>query len=153
MGPRAARPRTHGWAAARRTRPCGRSVAAGDINVNGDGDRDGGTVIGQPVAAESGGTRPGGEISPGPGTPAGFTTAGTTTLPQDTASVPGGNESGDVLATSVSVGDHDADGCADVLAGAPGETLTRGGTGRADAGNAILVRGTPAGLTGSGVPR
>ncbi|MFI8302376.1 FG-GAP-like repeat-containing protein [Streptomyces sp. NPDC085927] len=124
----------------------GRSIAAGDINGNGYDD----IVIGQPVAAESGGTTSGGRITMVLGTSAGFTTTGMKTLHQNTASVPGGNESGDALGTSVSIGDYNADGYADVLAGAPGEDLTRSGANRSNAGNAILLRGASSGLTGTG---
>jgi hypothetical protein len=123
----------------------GRSIAAGDVNGNGYDD----IVIGQPVASESGGIS-GGQITMVPGTSTGFTTTGMTTIHQDTAYVPGGNESGDALGTSVSVGDYNADGYADVLAGAPGEDLARSGVNYADAGDAILVKGTASGLTGSG---
>ncbi|MYS92452.1 MULTISPECIES: N-acetylmuramoyl-L-alanine amidase [Streptomyces] len=123
----------------------GRSLAAGDVSGNGYDD----IVIGQPAASESGG-RSGGQITMVPGTATGFTTTGMTVIHQDTAYVPGGNESGDALGTSVSVGDYNADGYADVLAGAPGEDLTRDGVNRADAGSAILVKGTASGLTGSG---
>jgi hypothetical protein len=123
----------------------GRSIAAGDVNGNGYDD----IVIGQPVASESGGIS-GGQITMVPGTSTGFTTTGMTTVHQDTTGVPGGNESGDAFGTSVSVGDYNADGYADALAGAPGEDLTRDGVNRADAGDAILVRGSASGLTGSG---
>ncbi|MFF5977662.1 FG-GAP-like repeat-containing protein [Streptomyces olindensis] len=123
----------------------GRSLAAGDVNGNGYDD----IVIGQPVASESGG-KSGGQITLVPGTSTGFTTTGMTVIHQDTAYVPGGNESGDALGTSVAVGDYNADGYADALAGAPGEDLTRDGVNRADAGNAILVKGSASGLTGSG---
>lgn len=123
----------------------GRSIAAGDVNGNGYDD----IVIGQPVASESGGIS-GGQITMVPGTSTGFTTTGMTTIHQDTTGVPGGNESGDAFGTSVSVGDYNADGYADALAGAPGEDLTRDGVNRGDAGNAILVKGSASGLTGSG---
>ncbi|WP_405647687.1 FG-GAP-like repeat-containing protein [Streptomyces sp. NBC_00019] len=123
----------------------GRSIAAGDVNGNGYDD----IVIGQPVASESGG-KSGGQITMVPGTSTGFTTTGMTVIHQDTTSVPGGNESGDALGSSVSVSDYNADGYADVLAGAPGEDLVRDGVNRTNAGNAILVKGTASGLTGSG---
>nr|WP_211283762.1 N-acetylmuramoyl-L-alanine amidase [Streptomyces antibioticus] len=123
----------------------GRSIAAGDVNGNGYDD----IVIGQPVASESGG-RPGGQITMVPGTSTGFTTTGMTTIHQDTSGVPGGDESGDAFGSSVSVGDYDADGYADALAGAPGEDLVRDGVNRTNAGNAILVKGGSAGLTGTG---
>ncbi|MFF5155163.1 N-acetylmuramoyl-L-alanine amidase [Streptomyces sp. NPDC000348] len=124
----------------------GRSIAAGDFNGNGYDD----IVIGQPVAAESGGSAPGGRITMVLGTSTGFTTTGMRTLHQDTSGVPGSNESGDALGTSVSAGDHNRDGYADVLAGAPGEDLTRSGAGRKDAGQVLLFRGGSSGLTGSG---
>ncbi|MDG9720763.1 FG-GAP-like repeat-containing protein [Streptomyces sp. DH24] len=124
----------------------GRSIAAGDIDNNGYDD----IVIGQPVAAEAGGTASGGQITMVHGTSSGFTTTGMKVLHQDTASVPGGNESGDALGSWVSVGDFNADGYADALAGAPGEDLTRDGANRSNAGNAILFKGTSSGLTGSG---
>ncbi|MGI5377747.1 N-acetylmuramoyl-L-alanine amidase [Streptomyces sp. CA-251387] len=123
----------------------GRSIAAGDVNGNGYDD----IVIGQPVVSESGGLS-GGQITMVPGTSTGFTTTGMTTIHQDTAYVPGGNESGDLFGASVSVGDYNADGYADALAGAPGEDLTRSGVNYANAGDAILVKGASSGLTGSG---
>ncbi|MER7490678.1 FG-GAP-like repeat-containing protein [Streptomyces sp. NPDC126497] len=124
----------------------GRSIAAGDFNGNGYDD----IVIGQPVAAESGGSTSGGRITMVLGTSSGFTTSGMRTLHQDTSGVPGGNESGDALGTSVSAGDYNRDGYADVLVGAPGEDLTRAGANRKDAGQALLFRGSSSGLTGSG---
>ncbi|MBT2675659.1 FG-GAP repeat protein [Streptomyces sp. ISL-14] len=123
----------------------GRSLAAGDVNGNGYDD----IVIGQPVASESGG-RSGGQITMVPGTSTGFTTTGMTTIHQDTTNVPGGNESGDNFGASVSVGDYNADGYADALAGAPGEDFPRSGVNQSNAGDAILVKGTASGLTGTG---
>lgn len=123
----------------------GRSIAAGDVNGNGYDD----IVIGQPSATESGG-RAGGQVTMVPGTATGFTTTGMTVIHQDTTGVPGGDESGDAFGTSVSTGDYNADGYADVLTGAPGEDLARDGVNRANAGTVTLVKGTSAGLTGSG---
>ncbi|MGA5136028.1 FG-GAP repeat protein [Streptomyces azureus] len=61
---------------------------------------------------------------------------------QSSPGAPGSHQSGDALGTSVSVGDYNADGYADALAAAPGEDLPRDDANRADAGNAILVKGT-----------
>ncbi|WP_234306542.1 FG-GAP-like repeat-containing protein [Streptomyces sp. NRRL F-2799] len=123
----------------------GRSIAAGDVNGNGYDD----IVIGQPVASESGGIS-GGQITMVPGSPTGFTTTGMTTVHQDSTGVPGANESGDSFGASVSVGDYNADGYADAVAGVPGEDLTRSGVNYANAGSAVLIKGSASGLTGSG---
>ncbi|MEU6063157.1 MULTISPECIES: FG-GAP-like repeat-containing protein [Streptomyces] len=123
----------------------GRSIAAGDVNGNGYDD----IVIGQPVAGESGG-KAGGQVTMVPGTSTGFTTTGMTVVHQDTTGVPETDESGDAFGTAVSVGDIDGDGYQDVLAGAPGEDLTRAGVQRSNAGAAFLVKGSASGLTGSG---
>ncbi|MDO0935809.1 FG-GAP-like repeat-containing protein [Streptomyces sp. DG2A-72] len=123
----------------------GRSIAAGDVNGNGYDD----IVIGQPIAAESSGVTAG-QVTMVPGTSTGFTTTGMTTIHQNTTGVPGANESYDAMGASVSIGDYNADGYADVLAGVPNEDLIRSGVNQTNAGNAILIKGTSSGLTGSG---
>ncbi|MGP4044968.1 FG-GAP-like repeat-containing protein [Streptomyces sp. 2A115] len=123
----------------------GRSIAAGDVNGNGYDD----IVIGQPYTSESG-AKAGGQVTMVPGTSTGFTTAGMTTIHQDTTGVAGAAESGDALGWSVSAGDHNADGYADVLAGAPNEDITRSGANQANAGSVWLFKGTSTGLTGTG---
>lgn len=123
----------------------GRSLAAGDVNGNGYDD----IVIGQPNATESGAIS-GGQVTMVPGTSAGFTTTGLTKITQSTTGVEGANESGDAMGASVSVGDFNADGFADVLTGAPNEDITRSGADKADAGAVWLLKGASTGLTGTG---
>ncbi|MGW0573845.1 hypothetical protein [Streptomyces tauricus] len=62
---------------------------------------------------------------------------------QDTAGVPGTAEWGDWFGQSLSIGDVDADGYADVLVGAPEEAVGS----LAAAGTAVLLRGSASGLT------
>ncbi len=70
----------------------------------------------------------------------------TAVLDQETSDVPGASRAGDNFGASVAVGDVTGDGYADVAVGVPGETV-RGASGT---GATVLLRGTAAGLTGTG---
>jgi hypothetical protein len=113
----------------------------GDVNGDGYGD----LVTGVPSDTSlGGGARKGGEIQVLYGSARGITT---TQKPrvfhQDTAGVPGAAENGDMFGAALSVGDVNGDRYADVLVGALGQNI---GT-RADAGAAVLLRGSATGLT------
>ncbi len=117
----------------------------GDVNGDGYGDLVTGSYdddAGDPSAAHVGG-----EIEVLYGGPDGISSSRTPqVLSQDTADVPGAGERGDGFGYALSVGDTDGDGFADVLVGAPDEAI---GT-VAEAGMVTLLRGSAAGLTGTG---
>ncbi|MEV5613512.1 FG-GAP-like repeat-containing protein [Streptomyces sp. NPDC052225] len=122
----------------------GRSIAAGDINGNGVDD----IVIGQPYTAESG-AHSGGQVTAVYGVAGTGLSTGVSTISQSTSGVPGASESGDAMGSSVAIGDYNADGYGDVLTGAPNEDITRTSN-RSNAGTSLLLKGTSAGLTGTG---
>ena len=120
-----------------RTLPgAGRVGAAGDIN--GDGRADlvtNGPGVEGPVP---------GEVFVRLGTASGLGTA--TRIDQDTAGVPGTQESGDGFGDALALGDVNGDGKADVAIGAPGEAI---GT-TANAGAVTVLHGGTSGLTTAG---
>lgn len=65
---------------------------------------------------------------------------------QDLPGVPGVEEDGDRFGASVAVGDVTGDGFADIALGVPGEDVGS----VTDAGSVVLVRGSAAGVTGTG---
>jgi uncharacterized protein with LGFP repeats len=125
--------------------PGGRAVASGDTDADGHDD----LVIGQPQPGESNG-HTGGQVTVVRGSDWGFTGTGKKLVHQDSASVPGTAEPGDDMGASVSVGDFDLDGRADVLTGLPGEDITRDGVNQANTGATLLLPGSAAGVTGAG---
>ncbi|WP_192583599.1 FG-GAP repeat protein [Streptomyces albicerus] len=102
------------------------------------------------MALAESGAKVGGQVIVVPGTSTGFTTTGMTMIHQDTTGVPGAAEAGDAMGWSVSADDYNLDDYADVLTGLPNEDITRSGANQSNAGLALLLKGTSAGLTGSG---
>ncbi|MGW0998359.1 FG-GAP-like repeat-containing protein [Streptomyces sp. NPDC002523] len=118
----------------------GVDVAVGDLNKDTFPD----VVVGQPAAVT------GGRVTAYYGSTTGLSDTSNTTLDQDSAGVPGASEAGDDMGASVAVGDMNKDGYADVLTGAPGEDLTFNTVNQPDAGTNLLLKGSAAGLTGTG---
>ncbi|WP_052863551.1 FG-GAP-like repeat-containing protein [Streptomyces niger] len=75
----------------------------------------------------------------------------TTTITQDTAGVPGAGEEGDQFGYSLSAGDVNGDGYADIAVGVPYEDLAAAsGANLKDAGSIVLLKGGKGGLSGTG---
>lgn len=81
------------------------------------------------------------------GTASGPSTTRTTTIDQNTAGVPGVNEDGDQFGYSLSSGDVNGDGYADISVGIPYEALEAG---QKEAGSVVQLYGGRGGLSGTG---
>ncbi|WP_405479617.1 hypothetical protein [Streptomyces sp. NBC_00009] len=122
----------------------GHAGQIGDINGDGYGDLVTGIADDDSVMNATGAAHRGGEIQVLYGSAQGITVdQQPQVFHQDTAGVPGTAEDGDQFGQSLSVGDVNADGYADVLVGSPGEAV---GTLKL-AGTAVLLRGSASGLT------
>ncbi|CAL9615095.1 hypothetical protein SUDANB6_05731 [Streptomyces sp. enrichment culture] len=121
------------------------SSAAGDIDGDGFADLVTGHV---PASATTSGeySDAAGFVHVRYGGAQGLGAQRTATLDQDTAGVPGTGRAGDNFGASVAVGDVTGDGCADVAVGVPGKTVQ----GASGTGTTVLLKGTAAGLVGSG---
>ncbi|MFF1836187.1 FG-GAP and VCBS repeat-containing protein [Streptomyces sp. NPDC058231] len=127
------------------------TVAGGRAGVIADVDKDGygDIVTGEPMekrAQEPDGGH-GGALTVTYGGADGLSTRPRVRIDQDTPGVPGAAERFDEFGWSLSAGDTDGDGYADVAVGAQSETL---GTSTFGAGMVTVLRGSAAGLTGTG---
>ncbi len=118
----------------------GMALAVGDVNGDGLGE----VIAGAPFAQSPKGNE--GMVAVLTGRTGGLSSSAVKLFSQRTAGVPGSPEAGDLFGATLAVGDVTGDGRADVLVGAPGEAI---GT-RAEAGMVALLKGSAAGLTGSG---
>ncbi|MFK0172367.1 hypothetical protein ACIQU5_26565 [Streptomyces sp. NPDC090306] len=122
----------------------GHTGQIGDINGDGYGDLVTGIADDDSLMNATGAAHRGGEIQVLYGGAQGITAdQKPQVFHQDTAGVPGAAEDGDQFGQSLSVGDVNADGYADVLVGSPGEAVGK----LESAGTAVLLRGSAAGLT------
>lgn len=118
----------------------GEALAVGDVNGDGLGE----VIAGAPSAQTPDIT--GGLVAVFTGRSAGLSSGAVRIITQRTSGVPGTPEGGDRFGAALAAGDVTGDGKADVLVGAPGD---RAGT-VAEAGSVTLLKGSTAGLTGSG---
>ncbi|AGS70871.1 FG-GAP repeat protein [Streptomyces collinus] len=122
----------------------GRRQQTGDVNGDGYGDLVTGIADDDSLMNATGAAHRGGEIQVLYGSARGIGVGQQPqVLHQATAGVPGTAENGDQFGQSLSVGDVDADGYADVLVGSPGEAVGK----LEGAGTAVLLRGSASGLT------
>ncbi|MEV4491765.1 hypothetical protein AB0K04_16815 [Micromonospora coxensis] len=118
----------------------GEALAIGDVNGDGLGE----VVVGAPSAQTP--HIYGGLVAVFTGRTGGLSATAVRVITQRTAGVPGEPEDSDRFGGALATGDVTGDGRADLLIGAPGEAV---GT-RPEAGVVTLLKGSAAGLTGSG---
>ncbi|MGW0882377.1 FG-GAP and VCBS repeat-containing protein [Streptomyces sp. NPDC002671] len=121
-------------------------IAIGDINHDGYGDIVAGTSGTDNVPGGLGGT-----VTVVYGGPQGMSTKlAPQKITQDTPGVPGTGEAHDSFGRSVSVGDTDGDGYADIAIGTPREAIGTGTAAIQQAGTVTIVRGGADGVTATG---
>ncbi|GAA3477062.1 FG-GAP-like repeat-containing protein [Streptomyces yanii] len=123
----------------------GRAAPVAELpdDFNGDGYSD---VVVPVPSATVGGKAKAGYVAVMYGSPTGLKASTKQVFHQDSAGIPGVAEAGDAYGSSVTTGDLDGDGYADLVVGASGED---GGT-VTDAGSLAVIWGGVKGLSGSG---
>ncbi|MBM7172631.1 FG-GAP repeat protein [Streptomyces sp. G44] len=122
----------------------GYAATIADVDKDGFGDIVTGNFMEKSADEPNGG--PGGAVTVTYGSATGLSTRTPVRVTQDTAGVPGAAEKGDAFGWSLSAGDTNGDGYADIAVGAATETL---GSAK-KAGSVVVLRGSAGGLTGTG---
>ncbi|WP_051819412.1 FG-GAP-like repeat-containing protein [Streptomyces sp. NRRL S-920] len=122
----------------------GYDATIADVDKDGYGDIVTGNFMEKSADEPNGG--PGGAVTVTYGGATGLSTRTPVRVTQDTAGVPGAAEKGDAFGWSLSSGDTNGDGYADIAVGAASESL---GAAK-KAGSVIVLRGSASGLTGAG---
>ncbi|MFH0517221.1 FG-GAP-like repeat-containing protein [Streptomyces sp. M41] len=122
----------------------GYEAVIADVNKDGFGDIVTGNFMEKSTTEPNGG--PGGAVTVTYGADGGLSTRTPVRITQDTAGVPGAAEKGDGFGWSLSAGDTNGDGYADIAVGIENEAV--GSVYKA--GSFAVLRGSASGLTGSG---
>ncbi|MDG4858573.1 FG-GAP-like repeat-containing protein [Streptomyces sp. T-3] len=122
----------------------GYAATIADVNKDGYGDIVTGNFMEKSSWEPNGGL--GGAITVTYGSATGLSTRTPVRINQDTAGIPGAAEKNDRFGWSLSAGDTNGDGYADIAVGVESETL---GSAKA-AGAVVVLRGSATGLTGTG---
>ncbi|KUL50069.1 MULTISPECIES: FG-GAP-like repeat-containing protein [unclassified Streptomyces] len=122
----------------------GYAATIADVDKDGYGDLVTGNFMEKSTDEPNGGK--GGAVTVTYGAAAGLSTRTPVRVTQATSGVPGAAEKGDAFGWSLSAGDTNGDGYADIAVGAESETVGSA----AKAGSVVVLRGSARGLTGTG---